>query len=187
MTIGNEIYRHPLLDDHEVECVLTIRWFRRRYGYSPLYEEIAEQTGMTKSQVKYAMASLDSLGYIVYGRNRGRGYVLTVKGESLELPESTRGKKHSKYDDIFLTDVEFATMQGINELIGAYHVPPTYSEIMEHMKANSTAAVAYTIKCLREKGYLHDQTHVAKERKVILPTERGAKLGVRLWASYERA
>jgi len=181
VTIKNDVYGHLTLDDHEVECLMVVRWYRRKYGYPPLYEEIAEQTELTKSQVKYSMKNLEELGYIVYGRKRGRGYVVTVLGESLAIPNANRSKKHEKYDDIWLTDVEYATMRGINELISMYQVPPTYSEVMTHVKAGSTAAVAYTVKCLREKGYLYPQDGVPKERKVIMPTQKGINVGIRLW------
>lgn len=184
-TVGHEKYNNQFMSDNTIDCLIVAKSWIETYGYSPLYSEISDQTGLTLKQVRRAMNNLDRLGMITYTRERARGYVVSAAGQLFSPPERVTRvqKKHMIWGHHELTDIELEIMRSINTLFSAYRVPPSLTELCDRGGLTSTAHGAYILKRLREKGYIKWNPIVISSgapnqfKKVIERTEKGVKVG----------
>lgn len=184
-TVGHEKYNNQFMSDITIDCLMAAKLWIERYGYSPLYSELAERVGLTEKQVRRCMNNLEVLGFVMHTRDRARGYIVTEAGQLFSPPIiTTRGyKKHMVWGHHELTDIELEVMRSINTLFTDYRVPPSLTELCDRSGLTSTAHGAYILKCLREKGYIKWNPPVISSsapnqfKKVIERTEKGVKVG----------
>lgn len=178
-TVGHEKYNSQVMSDHDIDCLVSAKRFIEKYGYSPLFNEIAFNVGITKNQVVRSMNNLKELGMIRFTRNRARGYVITEAGQLFKPVGYTVSKKHMVWGHHDLTDIELETMRCINTLFAAYGIPPSLTEVTERAALSSTSHTVYILNALREKHYIHWQNQSDNPfKKIIERTEKGIQVGM---------